>query len=244
MTPTMEHQDITESIRRIDALRESEIKRIDEKVRDGDVKYQIQFSAAEKALGIALTAQEKQVAATDVVSGVTYNGVAMTRIIATHATYWTYLYILYAPASGANNIVVTAPGAAFVGAAAVSYNNAAQSGNVLNSLVNAGGGTSYTAWSVTVPLTYTNSWVAGFYYNDPGNIATAGSGTTLRTQGVNGQTAFDSNASVGAVSSYILNANMTSANGQGFQGFEIVDVSPTSAATPKSILGLVWSSWF
>ena len=57
------HQDITESFKRIDYLRESETKRIDEKIRDSDTKYQIQFSAAEKALGIALTAQEKQVAA-------------------------------------------------------------------------------------------------------------------------------------------------------------------------------------
>ncbi len=57
------HQDIAEAFKRIDALRDSETKRLDEKIRDGDVKYQIQFSAAEKALGIALTAQEKQVAA-------------------------------------------------------------------------------------------------------------------------------------------------------------------------------------
>jgi hypothetical protein len=63
MTPTMEHQDITESIRRIDALRESEIKRIDEKFKDSDIKYQIQFNAAKEALGIALIAQEKATAA-------------------------------------------------------------------------------------------------------------------------------------------------------------------------------------
>lgn len=41
----------------------SEISRIDEKFKDGDVKYQIQFSAAKEALGIALIAQEKAVAA-------------------------------------------------------------------------------------------------------------------------------------------------------------------------------------
>lgn len=41
----------------------SEIKRLDEKFKDTDVKYQIQFSAAKEALGIALIAQEKAVAA-------------------------------------------------------------------------------------------------------------------------------------------------------------------------------------
>ena len=51
------------------ALRDAETKRIDEKFIDVndkfaavDVKYQIQFNAAEKAVGIASTAQEKLVA--------------------------------------------------------------------------------------------------------------------------------------------------------------------------------------
>lgn len=41
----------------------TEIKRLDEKNKDDDTKYQIQFSAAKEALGIALIAQEKAVAA-------------------------------------------------------------------------------------------------------------------------------------------------------------------------------------
>jgi hypothetical protein len=60
---TISHSSIIESIHRIDSLREFETKRLDEKIRDGDVKYQIQFSAAKEALGIALIAQEKAVAA-------------------------------------------------------------------------------------------------------------------------------------------------------------------------------------
>lgn len=54
---------IKESIIRIDDLRNIETKRIDDKFKDSDVKYQIQFNAAKEALGIALVAQEKQVAA-------------------------------------------------------------------------------------------------------------------------------------------------------------------------------------
>lgn len=44
-------------------LHEFETKRIDEKFKENDIKYQIQFSAAKEALGIALIAQEKGTAA-------------------------------------------------------------------------------------------------------------------------------------------------------------------------------------
>lgn len=50
-------------VHRIDHDIETEIKRLDEKFKDGDTKYQIQFNAAKEALGIALIAQEKAVAA-------------------------------------------------------------------------------------------------------------------------------------------------------------------------------------
>ena len=50
-------------IKRIDHNIEVESERLDEKFKDGDVKYQIQFNAAKEALGIALIAQEKAVAA-------------------------------------------------------------------------------------------------------------------------------------------------------------------------------------
>lgn len=42
---------------------DSKIKEVDDKFKDIDVKYQIQFNAAKEALGIALIAQEKAVAA-------------------------------------------------------------------------------------------------------------------------------------------------------------------------------------
>ena len=50
-------------VSRIDDLRDAEIKRVDEKFKDNDTKSQIQFLAAKDALGIALIAQEKAVAA-------------------------------------------------------------------------------------------------------------------------------------------------------------------------------------
>lgn len=51
------------SIRRLDDLSESRAKYVDEKIRDKDVQYQFQFTSAKEAVGIALIAQEKAVAA-------------------------------------------------------------------------------------------------------------------------------------------------------------------------------------
>ena len=61
--PTLNVRELFDAgVKRIDNLREAEIKRIDEKIKDGDVKYQIQFTAAKEAVSIASTAQEKLVA--------------------------------------------------------------------------------------------------------------------------------------------------------------------------------------
>lgn len=48
---------------RIDQGIAIEIRRVDDKFKDSDIKYQIQFNAAKEALGIALIAQEKAVSA-------------------------------------------------------------------------------------------------------------------------------------------------------------------------------------
>jgi hypothetical protein len=50
------------AINRIDDLSKAESKRIDEKFRDSDIKYQIQFTSAKEAVSIASIAQEKLVA--------------------------------------------------------------------------------------------------------------------------------------------------------------------------------------
>ena len=53
---------VKEAVIRLDDIREIETKRIEDKFKDIDTKYQIQFTAAEKAIAIASTAQEKLVA--------------------------------------------------------------------------------------------------------------------------------------------------------------------------------------
>lgn len=51
-----------ETIKRIDNIIETQVKRIDEKIQDKDTKYQIQFTAAKEAVAIASTAQKELVA--------------------------------------------------------------------------------------------------------------------------------------------------------------------------------------
>ena len=61
--PTFNVRELVDfATKRIDDLNEAEQKRIDEKFKDSDTKYQIQFTAAKEAVGIASTAQEKLVA--------------------------------------------------------------------------------------------------------------------------------------------------------------------------------------
>lgn len=62
--PTANVQNIvSNAIKRIDDLRISEVKRIDEKINNNDIKYEIQFADAKEAVNTAFIAQEKAISA-------------------------------------------------------------------------------------------------------------------------------------------------------------------------------------
>lgn len=66
---------------------------------------------------------------TDIVTGITYNGVAMTRLraqVGSTGNFYSYLYYLENPASGTNNIVATASSSSLMGAISASFTGAAQ----------------------------------------------------------------------------------------------------------------------
>lgn len=122
----------------------------------------------------------------DVITGVTYNGVAMTEITrqATIGTnnYFAYLYYLINPASGANNIVVSASGSYNLRTDAVSYTGALQSGQP-DAFNKATSNTTDQAVSVTVVAI--NSWIVAFGQSK-GAIPAVGTGLTSRaTEGIN-----------------------------------------------------------
>ncbi len=119
--------------------------------------------------------------ATDAVTGVTYNSVAMT-LVAKSASFgstrWVYLYGLYAPATGAHNVVVSAGASVFLAGHSISYTGAAQSGT-LSLGSNTGSSASAASLSITCAPTVDNSWAIGAIKNDAG-AGSAGTATTLR----------------------------------------------------------------
>jgi hypothetical protein len=64
----------------------------------------------------------------DTITGVTYAGVAMTKISGLQNGRWNYLWYLIAPATGANNIVVTTSASDILRSVAASYTGVKQSG--------------------------------------------------------------------------------------------------------------------
>ena len=114
----------------------------------------------------------------DVITGVTYNGVSMTKIFGNEplGNRWTYLYYLINPASGANNVVISASASINISGAASSYTGAYQSSQPDAYTNNS---------SATSPLTTTNTtlidncWNVLVVVSNTGQAASTGS--TQRT---------------------------------------------------------------
>lgn len=122
----------------------------------------------------------------DIVSGVTYNGVAMTRLL--FATFAgggrsNYLYGLVTPATGANNIVVSHSNLIYIHGNAVSYTGVKQSAQPDST---ANGSASATSLSVSTTTVADNSWVVGIFSN-----------TSANTSGHTGITPRSDNSSIG-----------------------------------------------
>lgn len=118
----------------------------------------------------------------DVITGVTYNSVAMTLVAkvssaAGGSARWIYQYLLENPASGANSVVVSASTSIFIAGHSLSYTGAAQSGQP--NAFNTGVAASATSLTVAVTSTVDNCWLVGNLKNDAG-AGSAGTGTTIR----------------------------------------------------------------
>ena len=124
-------------------------------------------------------------AANDYVTGATYGGVAMTEIgtglspVSSADNRWLHLFYLLAPASGANNVVVSASSATFIDGSSASYTGVRQSAQPDNTATsNSGAVTSETTSLTTVA---DNCWVMlAFDGYDAGNQVAAGASTTRR----------------------------------------------------------------
>lgn len=116
----------------------------------------------------------------DYLTGITYNGVALTAIDKSIQVfnYAAYLYYLIAPATGANNIVVTMSNSSTFSATAVSYTGCHQTTPIDSS--NKGNTASGTSLTVSTTVVAANCWLSGMAAS--GGLLSAGTGTTMRRQ--------------------------------------------------------------
>lgn len=149
---------------------------------------------------------------TDNVSGVTYATVAMTRIntIATGGigNNRSFLYYLIAPATGANNIVVTATASVNIRIANGSYTGARQSG-VPDASGTANAASPATSVSKSITTVADNSWTVS-HGVDAAATLSAGTGTTQRAVFSTASSIFgDSNGAITPAGAYSMAWNHT-----------------------------------
>lgn len=133
-------------------------------------------------------------ASSDVVTGVTYNGVAMTQLIKLNdqGQGYSYIYGLLAPATGVNSISIAWTGTSSVRGIGASYTGVRQSSlpDATNSQYNA----STTSLTTTVTTVANTTWAV--CVTRATTAIAAGAGQTLRDNTVTNFTLGDSNAAI------------------------------------------------
>lgn len=149
--------------------------------------------------------------AADQVTGVTYNSVAMTQLTTfTFSSSRIYMYYLYAPATGANNISVSTSASGAYQTEAASYTGVGPSQDSSNSGNSTG--TSMTGSDTTAA---DNCWLVMGVTNETNTeTMVAGTGTTVRQNAANqgftkASAIMDSNAAKTPAGSYSLGCSWT-----------------------------------
>jgi len=170
---------------------------------------------------------------TDTITGVTWNGVSMTKIVVRQVTgdRFIALWGLASPAAGTNNIVVTSSESNFIGVAAVYYTGA-QSATAADS---SSSGTN-TASPITVSTTTVadHAWLvaaaSGVSEGAPSSWATG----TSRDTGAGSHGTADSNGSKTPAGSYSLSANFAAFPSNN-HAMVIMSIAPYAASGPASM---------
>lgn len=140
---------------------------------------------------------------TDYVTGVTYGGVSMTQVESFHSPGLGghELYALLNPATGANNVVISASGSVALYGVASSYTGVKQEGQP--DAENSATSDPVTTLSASVTTTETGSWLVSSAGHKAGVSSTISAHTNTTARQVNNYVAIgDSNAiqTVGSVS--------------------------------------------
>jgi len=153
---------------------------------------------------------------TDKISGVTYNGVAMTKLNSYHidtTDRWLSAWYLANPATGAHNVVVTSSSSDFIASSAASYTG-------VSAVVDSSATSTNTTSTGDLPNATTtvkdNSWhimVGGLASGTP----TAGTSTTRRVLTTGGNMAiFDGNIAITPAGSNTINMTRTGGSNAGY----------------------------
>jgi hypothetical protein len=156
------------------------------------VTYAHTCSGSDRILFVGVNVEN----ATEIITGVTYNGVACTQInkrINADNDQWTYLYYLIAPATGANNVVISISSSRPLAGRSASYTGVLQSGQPDNNTTSRleSNGASLTNVITSVA---NNCWHVAMATENAGSNISAGTATTKRSATITG--IFDGNAAI------------------------------------------------
>lgn len=168
----------------------------------------------------------------DNLSGITYNGVAMSFVqkIRYPGDRWTYLYILHAPATGTHNIV--ASGLTFCNLFGISYTGANQSSTPDSS---SNTNTTGSPWVMSTTVVTTGCWLVGAVYGTDPISTTVTPGVERASAATSGAFVADSNATVGTGSQSLSFNN--NAGGRTAVGV-MLSLAPVPPAGPTNLKSL------
>lgn len=163
---------------------------------------------------------------TDNVTGVTYNGVALTLIGRVNGgggfePRTVSLWELVNPASGAHDVVVSGTSDVIMGESA-SYTGVGAGHDHFNTAQTGAG----SSLSVSVTPVADQCWIQGVFGNDVGDPS-AGTGATERVSAGNGIGLYDNNAAISPAASTSMTATT---GGSGFLVWVAASIVPTSVS--------------
>lgn len=154
--------------------------------------------------------------ASNLVTGITYNLVAMTQLIALNpgstGQRWMYFYYLVNPATGANNAIMSASSSITMRMVGCDYSGV----NSVTPIDNSTSTTTASASSMSYPLTtsQSNAWIVALSETTQSPTGTGGGYTMLRSANPanNNPTIWDSNGPIATPGSVTNSLTLSTAN--------------------------------
>lgn len=172
----------------------------------------------------------------DLITGVTYNSVAMTRLVTVApGSRYFYLYYLIAPSTGTHDIVVSASSSILISVMAASYTGVHQT-NPFQSYGSQSTGSGNSA-SMDIYTSQDKGWVVmGSYGSPTSSTNSAGANTTQRGQENVGEgSVSDSNAIITPPGVLTLNTSWTGSASTTKQiGLELIPIEDTGSVLFKT----------